>query len=518
MLSHSDRRQISELGITEQEVLAQVETFKQGFPFVNLMKPCTPGDGIEKMEPRQAEEMIRFFEDARKTGRLTVFVPASGAATRMFKSALAVFHQNQADASFVLLQEKSASSADMRDVSLTLEHFHHFAFWPELSSKIQAMNLDAAQLAKEKKPVPLLKTLLTPDGMGYSELPKGLLRFHRYSEGSGRTAFEEHVWEAAIYAADKDQHLRMHFTVSKEHEGLFLRELERFRPSLEAKGFKLDLTFSNQLPSTDTLAVDLNNDPFRDSQGRLVFRPAGHGALLKNLETIGCDIVFIKNIDNIQPDDRKAAVAKVQKEIAGFLLQKQALIFDFLNKLEKEELSGDWLQTLKKFVLKEFDSNVPDHLSSEEKRTRYFDLLNRPIRVCGMVRNQGEPGGGPFWVKNASGAPTRQIVEKSQIDLSSPAQKKLLESSTHFNPVNLVCGLRDYKGRAFELSRFVDPQTGFISAKSKDGKELRALELPGLWNGAMAGWITYFLETPPETFAPVKELNDLLRPEHQPSL
>ncbi len=311
MLSHSDRRQISELGITEQEVLAQIETFKRGFPFVNLMKPCTPGDGIEKMESQQAEEMIRFFEAAREAGRLTVFVPASGAATRMFKSALAVYHQNRADASFVIPPEKDADSADVRDVSRTLEHLCQFAFWSELSSKIQAMNLDALQLAKERKPVPVLEALLTPEGMGYSELPKGLLRFHRYSEGSGRTAFEEHVWEASIYAADKSRHLRMHFTVSKEHEALFLRELECFRPSLEAKGIKLDLSFSNQLPSTDTLAVDLNNQPLRDSQGKLIFRPAGHGALLKNLESLCGDIVFIKNIDNIQPDERKGAVAMV---------------------------------------------------------------------------------------------------------------------------------------------------------------------------------------------------------------
>lgn len=518
MLSHSDRLQISKLGITEQDVLDQINTFKHGFPFVNLVKPCTPGNGIEKLEPLQAERAAEFFERARKESRLTVFVPASGAATRMFKSALAVYHQHRLDTSFVLPPEKDADSPDIKDVARTLDNLRRFAFWSELNSRLQAMNLDALQLVNERKPVPVLQALLSPKGMGYSELPKGLLRFHRYSESSGRTAFEEHVREASIYAADEKGHLRMHFTVSKEHEDLFLRELECFRPSLEAQGFKLDLSFSNQLPSTDTIAVGMNNEPFRDSDGKLVFRPAGHGALLKNLESLGGDIVFIKNIDNIQPDERKGAVAKTQKEIAGVLLQKQSLIFDFLNKLDKEEISAPWMEMLQKFVLKEFDLSVPEHLSSEEKRVRYFDLLNRPIRVCGMVKNQGEPGGGPFWVKNVSGVVSRQIVEKSQIDLSSPAQKKLLESSTHFNPVNLVCGLRDYKGRAFELSRFVDPQTGFISAKSKDGKELRALELPGLWNGAMAGWITYFIETPPETFAPVKELNDLLRPEHQPTL
>lgn len=516
MFSNSDRRQISELGITEQEVLAQIEIFKKGFPFVNLAKPCTPGDGIETLEPREAGERIGFYETAREAGRLTVFVPASGAATRMFKSGLSVYNQYQADASFVLPPEKGGGSPDMRDVARTLEHLCEFAFWPELNRQVKGMNLDALELAEERKPIPVLKALLTAERMGYSELPKGLLRFHRYPDGSGRTAFEEHFFEAAMYAADKDQRLRMHFTVSKEHESLFLRELECFKSSLEGKGFKLDVSFSNQLPSTDTLAVDLNNAPFRNSEGKLVFRPAGHGALLKNLESLGADIVFIKNIDNIQPDDRKGAVAKVQKEIGGFLLQKQALIFDFLKKIEENDLSGARMEGLKKFILKDFNLNVPEHLTGEEKRTLCFDLLNRPIRVCGMVKNQGEPGGGPFWVKNASGVVSRQIVEKSQVDLSSPEQKRLLENSTHFNPVNLVCALRDYKGRAFELSRFVDPQTGFISAKSKDGQELRALELPGLWNGAMAGWLTYFIETPPETFAPVKELNDLLRPEHQP--
>lgn len=516
MFSNADRQQIAELGITEKDVLTQLDSFKTGFPSVRLLRPCTNNDGIIKIQDAQTEILTKFFDEACAAGRVSVFVPASGAATRMFKSPLAVYNKHKAEPDWSLAAETESLGPEDRDVLLTLSRIHSFAFWPELKEKMNASELDTVRWINAKQPIRFLETLLTSEAMGYADLPKGLLLFHRYPDAASRTAFEEHVWEAALYAFGPNSKMRLHFTVSSEHEKLFFKVLEHFKGKFESRGCFLDITFSSQQSSTDTLAVDMNNEPFRDCDGRLVFRPAGHGALLKNLEAFGGDIVFIKNIDNIQPDHRKKKVAEVQKKLGGFLIEKQTVVFELLSKMQHTPSANSCLEEAADFLARDFDLKIPAGLSSQAKRDFLFKALNRPMRVCGMVKNQGEPGGGPFWVEDELGGKSRQIVEKSQVDLNSADQVKRLEKATHFNPVNLVCGLRDYQGGVFDLTRFIDPKTGFISTKSKEGKPLRALELPGLWNGAMAGWLTYFIETPAETFAPVKELNDLLRPEHQP--
>ncbi len=515
MFSDSDRKQIEAHGLSEKAVSSQVEVFKKGFPFMKLVRPCTSGDGIEPCPEKVPDSWKARLEEARQKGRFSVFVPASGAATRMFKAPLAVYHQDKNQTGKALPPSEEGLSADEKDVFKTFLRIQNFAFWESLEKALSERGENVPELLKNRRHVPLLETLLMKPGLGYSELPKGLLLFHRYPGGS-RTSFEEHLWEALLYAADRKGTVKMHLTVSVEHEVLFRRELAAFSPALQAAGAKLEVSFSNQKPSTDTVAVDSENRLFRGGDGKLVFRPAGHGALLENLQEFAPDIVFIKNIDNIQPDARKKRVVETQEMLAGFLLEKQERIFKALERLEGGDRSDDLIKSLQEFVRSEIGVEVPLGESAEKTSRVLFDLLNRPIRVCGMVKNEGEPGGGPFWVCDSSGKVSRQIVEKSQVNLKDPVQQALLAAASHFNPVNLVCGVRDFKGRPFNLSRYVDPETGFISSKSKDGKKLKALELPGLWNGAMAHWMTYFVETPGETFAPVKELNDLLRLEHQP--
>lgn len=517
LFSAEDLSQMRALGIEESAVLAQLESFRLGFPAVELVRACTPGQGIFRMgELEDSEALEEFFESARLKGRVSVFVPASGAATRMFKSVLAVYHSHRQEPGWKMPAEKTRLNEDEVSADLSLQKIRDFAFWDELRRKIEKTGEDPDSLLSERRFVPVLSALLTAQGLGYEDLPKGLIAFHRQDSQEPLTACEEHVREASQYAADQEGVVRVHFTVSEEHRKLFLDRLNRQRPMLQSQGVSLEVTFSTQSTSTDTIAVDMQDQPFRGLDGRLVFRPAGHGALIKNLEEAGGDIVFIKNIDNIQPEYCRARVVEVQRSLGGVLLAKQHKIFDFLRRIDAGEPSPGWMGDASSFIEKDFSISVPALSSEEEKRNWFRSFLNRPLRICGMVKNQGEPGGGPFWVRDASGRLSCQIVEKSQVDLKNRDQAEVFSGATHFNPVNLVCGLRDYRGRPFLLGPFVDPSTGFISRKSKDGRELKALELPGLWNGAMARWLTYFVEVPAETFAPVKELNDLLRPEHQP--
>ena len=517
MLQDSDLRQIAAHGLSEKAVSAQLDAFKKGFPFMRLVRPCTLGDGIERLTPEALHAWDADIEEARRKGRFSVFVPASGAATRMFKAPLAIYYRDKSQTEKSLPVCEDGLSQDEKDVLKTLLQIKSFAFWEALEKSMSSSGINPEEVLSARRPIPILEALLMKSGLGYSELPKGLLLFHRYPKERARTSFEEHVREALLYAADEKGIIKMHLTVSAEHEAYFRDALAAFGPSLESSGAKLRISFSNQKPSTDTIAVDSENRFFRDEKGMLVFRPAGHGALLDNLQGFEPDIVFIKNIDNIQPDARKTLVVKTQKMLAGFLLEKQEKIFKAIEWLDSGIRDEALMKELLLFVRKDFGFEMPPETSDENRRRVLRNFLNRPIRVCGMVENSGEPGGGPFWVSDSSGNVTRQIVEKSQVDMKNRTQAAILERATHFNPVNLVCGIRDYQGCSFDLSRYVDPETGFISSKSKDGKELKALELPGLWNGAMAHWITYFVETPAATFAPVKELNDLLRLEHRAS-
>jgi hypothetical protein len=365
----------------------------------------------------------------------------------------------------------------------------------------------------------ILKAILGEDGLDYGSKPKGLLKFHKYGASDRRTSFEEHLREAVRYCVNRKGEVKIHMTVSPDHLDGFQTESARVIPKIEKEtGFQIDLSFSFQKPETDTIAVDLSNEPFRKEDGTILFRPGGHGALIRNLDTLNSDILIISNIDNVAPDRSKETRVKYKQILAGVLLEVQSKVFYFLNELiTREKLEKTRMDNMVAYLHERLGIAIPDKLESwdtPELKSWLIDTMNRPIRVCGMVINEGEPGGGPFYVKSESGEVTLQIVESSQIDLENPDKQKLVNQSTHFNPVDLVCGTRDYKGDKFNLTRYVDPDTGFISEKSVSGASLKALELPGLWNGAMSRWLTLFVEVPVETFSPVKTVFDLMRKEH----
>ena len=363
----------------------------------------------------------------------------------------------------------------------------------------------------------VVSNLLESAGLNYGALPKGLLKFHRYADGV-RTPLEEHLVEGALYAAGKSGEVNVHFTVSTEHRALFEKLVAAKAAEYEAKyGTTYHISFSEQKPSTDTVAADMENKPFRDKDGKLLFRPGGHGALMENLNDLDADIVFIKNIDNVVPDRLKADTVTYKKLLAGVLVTLQKQAFEYLELLDGGHYSHEQLETIIRFVQQQLRCRRTDLKELEDADLVIYlrKKLNRPMRVCGMVKNVGEPGGGPFLAYNPDGTISLQILESSQIDMNDPEKKAMFEKGTHFNPVDLVCAVRDYKGNKFDLLKHVDKATGFISYKSKNGKDLKALELPGLWNGSMSDWNTVFVEVPLSTFNPVKTVNDLLREQHQ---
>ncbi|HPR32532.1 MAG TPA: DUF4301 family protein, partial [Prolixibacteraceae bacterium] len=447
--------------------------------------------------------LINIFENALSSGlQATKFVPASGAASRMFK-----------DLFDFLKKAAQGKDVDMLiEANPSLTHFfdgmQKFAFWEEWKKKVQDPH----------NKVDWVNALLDENGLGYGSLPKGLILFHKYSD-TARTAFEEHLVEAASYCTGLNGFSKVHFTVSPEHQSAFEDLLGRVRNTYQKRmGVQFDVSFSHQHKSTDTLAVDPSNEPFRDDRGRLIFRPGGHGALLENLNEMDADIIFIKNIDNVVPDHLKAETKRSKKVLAGLLVSLRSKIFSYIEKIDASNgnPSHELLDNIENFYGKEISLQINHTFESNEERAAFLrTLLNRPLRICGMVKNEGEPGGGPFLVLNTDETLSLQIVEKAQIDLNDPLQHEIFMHSTHFNPVDLVCCIKDYKGRVFDLKKFVNPETGFISKKSYNGKELKALELPGLWNGSMDNWNTVFIEIPSKTFNPVKTVNDLLRPEHQ---
>ena len=505
--SPDDLRQLAELEISKDKVLHQIESFKKGFPFAVLDRPCAIGDGLVRLDELLHGPLLEFFEQASSLGRIMKFVPASGAATRMFHSLLFVYNHYEEHREALLRKQ-----SDHPDLQACLEFIHEikkFPFYEDIR--------DAADLIRSKMYDRLLQRVLTEEGLNYASLPKALVTFHRYSDHA-RTALEEHLAEALGYAKDGQNLSRIHLTVSSEHRKTFESLIGTVRSRYENKAARLEIGYSEQKRSTDTIAVNMQNEPIRDTDGRLVFRPAGHGALLENLNEINADIVVLKNIDNVVPDRLKPETYLYKKLLIGYLVQLQKHTFYYLQRISQNDLHDADVSEAVYFAQSQLHITFQpgfDGLRNDEKVKVLFDKLDRPIRVCGMVKNQGEPGGGPFWVKGKDGTASLQIVEKSQINTNSAGQKQILESSTHFNPVDLVCGLRDYKGVNFDLHRFADSETGFISTKSINGKLIKAMELPGLWNGSMAHWNTVFVEVPLTTFNPVKTVNDLLRPEHQ---
>ncbi|MPR34382.1 DUF4301 family protein [Salmonirosea aquatica] len=498
MLSDNDLSQIKERGSNTDLVQEQIQFFKDGFPFLHLSKAATVGDGIIRLTDQKIDEEVRLFELRANQGDITLlkFVPASGAATRMFKSLFAFLEEGKSD----------------KSVEEFFEKLESFAFYEDLKEVLTADHHDIATADRTA----IADYFLTEKGLGYGNLPKGLLKFHAYPERA-RTPLEEHLTEGALYA-NAGGHVYLHFTVSPEHRDKFEKLVVEVLPDYESKcGIKYFVSFSEQRASTDTIAVNKDNTPFREKDNSLLFRPAGHGALLENLAVLEADVIFIKNVDNVVPDHLKDTTVTYKKALAGVLLDYQAAIFSYLERLD-ESVDAALLLELDEFFQDELCVRPPQEYqgwNTEEQAAYYRKKLERPLRVCGMVPNVGEPGGGPFWATNADGSASLQIVESAQVDMDSTEQKAIFQHATHFNPVDLVCAIKDRHGNTYPLRKFRDPMTGFISSKSKDGKELKAQELPGLWNGAMADWNTLFVEVPLITFNPVKTVNDLLREQHQ---
>lgn len=477
MFTKEDFVQMEEHGLTPAALETQLKNFREGFPFLPVTRAASCGDGIRVLDAAGIEQAAARYDRAKESLRVVKFVPASGAATRMFKDLF----------EFVREGRRTAVVGEL------LANRRRFAFWPELRTIVGD---DADELRTVEN--------IVAEGLRYGETPKGLVSFHRYGD-EVRKAVEEHLVEGAQYAAAGGE-VKIHFTVSPEHLTRFEALLAEKIPGYESRfGVKYRISFSVQDPSTDTLAVNPDCTPFRRADGRLLFRPAGHGALIGNLGKIDADIVFVKNIDNVTTDARRGDTVLYKKALAGVLLALQERIFEYLMALE---VPGAELEPIAAFIENELCVKLPKDYGTALLR----QVLDRPIRVCGMVRNEGEPGGGPFWVAGADGLETLQIAESNQI---APEKRELMRSATHFNPVDLVCSFRTSKGGRFDLREFVDPATGFISRKSDGGRELLAQELPGLWNGAMARWNTVFVEVPITTFSPVKVVTDLLRPEHQ---
>ncbi len=515
MFTETDIQQIEKRGSDISTVKKQIEFFRQGFPFLDIAKSATEQDGITVLADKKIKELSQQYDDASAKLDIVKFVPASGAASRMFKDLFAFIDEYTDDEEGY---KEFTAGKNFKSVYFFFKHISQFAFFKTLKSTYEANGKSLEEDLLKRKYKDILKTLLDEKGMNYGNLPKGLLEFHQYGEKT-RTAIEEHLAEGALYSKGSNNTVKLHFTVSPEHREKFEEKISEVKPIFE-KEFNVvfDISFSIQKASTDTIAVDVENEPFREEDGTLLFRPAGHGALIENLNDIAADLVFIKNIDNVVPDRLKGTTVEYKKAIAGLLIEVQRKVFSYLNELEKPNPSALLIKEIKSFLENNLQvKNLPAFDNQTTEITFLISQLNRPIRVCGMVKNEGEPGGGPFFVNSKDDTQSLQIAESSQIDRSDPDKNKILQSSTHFNPVDLVVGVKNYKGESFDLTKYVDPSTGFISNKSKSGKELKALELPGLWNGAMADWNTIFVEVPIITFNPVKTVNDLVRDTHQPA-
>lgn len=506
MLRPEDKELIAKKGISEAEVEAQLNRFTTGFPYLKIQDSARVGAGIFRLSDDEVKDALdRWHQYLEHGGEVCKFVPASGAASRMFKA---------------LFEYVDGGTDELKEgtpVAKLIADIDKLPFLPELREacqKLYGKSLD--ELLAEGRNRDIIAAIVKPEGMNYGGLPKGLLKFHSYPGGS-RTPIEEHLTEGAQTAANSKGIVNLHFTVSANHHKLFEEKLAEVIPATEARtGVKFNVSMSEQKPSTDTIAVNPDNTPFIED-GHLLFRPGGHGALIQNLNDMESAVVFIKNIDNVVPDSRRADTIKYKEVLGGLLLEVHDQIEEDLIALDEKLYTPDDLKRMADYlrtVLNVHDSRL-DNMADDEIVEYLKAKLNRPLRVCGMVRNEGEPGGGPFIAFNPDGSASPQILESNQVDLSNPDYKKMMSEATHFNPVDLVCYIKDIHGKKFDLPKYVDPATGFISSKSSHGKELRAMELPGLWNGAMSDWNTVFVEVPISTFNPVKTVNDLLRPAHQ---
>lgn len=514
-LTQDELAEIASHGLVPRDAQRQLELYADPPAFAALLRPCTRGDGITVVDAADQARLVRLFDDAVQTRVVVKFVPASGAASRMFKAPLAYLHAAAPVTRAQVEADAANDDPDAVDLLRILNGLERFAFFDDLRASIKAAGLDVVEVARDGDLRLLLGHLLAEEQMSYGTLPKALLRFHSYDDAN-RTAFEEHLVEAAEYARGEGDVCRLHFTVSPEHRPAFealvadVREVyeHRFRVSY-------DITFSIQKASTDVIAVDLDGIPFRERDGSLLFRPGGHGALIENLSEIDADIVFVKNIDNVVPDHAKAETYLWKKVLGGLTVELQEQVFAHLAALRSDEDAAALMAAIE-FLAGDLNTPVPPEIEDDAGRRRFaLEMLDRPIRVCGMVPNTGEPGGGPFWVAK-NGRAGVQVVETSEVNPADQSQQALLAQSTHFNPVDLVCAFKRSDGGTRRLADHVDPDAVFLVEKSKDGRPLRSLERPGLWNGAMSDWNTVFVEVPLATFAPVKNVADLLNPTHQP--
>lgn len=516
MLSDKDLQQIQNKNIDRQTVVEQLERFKKGFPFTKIEKAATISDGIMNPDTKLSDELIQYYETQQKNLRILKFVPASGAASRMFKDLYA----------FLELTEKKRKeeahhelkeNPDFKTVNQFFKNIEKFAFYDDLQDELNKQNKHLQETILKHEYGTILDTLLNPDGLNYGNLPKALLKFHRYNNRS-RTPIEEHLVEGAMYGKSAGDEVYIHFTVSPEIQEQFMQHVKEVMPGYENEfGVAYEISYSIQKPSTDTIAATPGNEPFRNEDGSILFRPGGHGALLENVNEFDHDLIFIKNIDNVVPDRLKADTYRNKKLLAGILLDVQKQLFDFQQKFTiSSQPDDETITEALHFITNKLNVKPGKEFADRQTRISYIQQkLYRPLRVCGMVKNEGEPGGGPYWARNSDGSISLQVIESSQVDMNDPGQQSIFNNATHFNPVDIVCSVKNFKGDKYDLSHFIDPETGFISKKSKDGKELKALELPGLWNGSMSNWNTIFVEVPIITFNPVKKVNDLLRESHQ---
>jgi nicotinamide riboside kinase len=510
-LSTFDFLQISEHGISLENIKKQLDIFNKGIQKCVLVNPATVNNGILKLSDADFEQKISYFDNNKSKLKLNKFVPASGAASRMFKFLNTFLNEfdleNETVSAYINRKED-------KELSFFIVGLDKFPFFEAVDKKLKEIYPNFDDLDPDYKNYYFIKTLLSPEYFDFANRPKGVVPFHNYGDHI-ETPIGEHLNECALYATSNNES-NLHFTVSEDHQSLF-DEIVNGEIEVASKS-SIAVSYSYQKKETDTIAVDLENNPFRNEKGMLVFRPGGHGALIENLNAIDADVVFIKNIDNVGQNNIEQ-VSFYKKVLAGILLELQNQTFEFLKALDRGEITSEKISEILVFLKNQLNTEMNDDFSKFKLENQISELkaaLNKPIRVCGMVKNEGEPGGGPFWVRGADGKLTLQIVETSQVDLNNETQLKILGNSTHFNPVDLVCGLKNYQNEQFDLKEFVDPDSGFIVHKNSGGIDLKSYELPGLWNGAMANWLTVFVEVPLFTFNPVKTVNDLLKPAHQP--
>lgn len=503
LFTENDLESIRREGLTVETVYSQLEILSSETTPLNLDRPCSIGDGIAAIPEMEKKTLVYIHDREASKGRMTKFLPASGAASRMFRSWFNYYEMEGFN--------------DTEDAGKLADTITEFAFYDDLLAAVSRDGKDIHNMLRGNVSE-MLGYILTQKGLNYANLPKALLKFHSYP-GRNRTSLEEHLVEATMFLQDKNHVCRIHITVSEEHRSAVENYISEIRIFYETQyDVTFRISFSIQSPSTNTIAIDMEGKPFRDEAGCLIFRPGGHGALLKNLDAIDEDIIFIKNIDNIPPDRLKPETVLYKKILGGYIVQLQEKIFHYLRLLGEKEPDGKQISEIAGFCRENLSVNTPrdfDKLPGTAKKDLIFNILNRPLRVCGMVRNEGEPGGGPFWITGKQGEQSLQIVEESQINAESEEQRAIWKSSTFFNPVDMVCSIKDYRGEKFDLGRYVDTDTYIVSNKSYKGKALKVLELPGLWNGSMSGWNSVFVEIPSTTFNPVKTVEDLLRDEHR---